>query len=313
MVVFATLVCSALLGLLGVMPYDSPHEVLAAADRAIRETRTFACKVSLVTAADEPGEARRISGEMMLKRVHSEPADDGTLGWKLYFGEFPREGVDDRLHVACDGFAIRSFQKTAKTILEKNVRDAGGVLEFLAYEKVEGLFPISAMDPRGYGADATVTLEAPVTLDGVECDVLFMHGELFARRIAIARTDHLPRSITEFTRPPAPSGAKPFVFEVRSVATYTNVRTDAAIADSSFLMDVPDEYTVQFPQPMPGGAGAGTGGSSGGSASGGSATEPGGGSSPTSGGPQSEAGGAPPLSEVGGAPGEGGVSQGGDN
>jgi thiol-disulfide isomerase/thioredoxin len=242
----AALVLTSVLGLPGVMRYPGPQETLKAADEAMKKTTNLAYEVRLVTAADEPGEARILEGEVMLKRVIAQEGDEPTLGWKMYFGERSKGEDHEPVHIACDGFALRSVSKKDETIFEKNVRDAGGVREFLIHQGALGIFPISAIDPKGYGEGAKVESLGKAVIDGTDCEVLFVDQGTTARKLYLATSDHLPRRIEELERPARGKNQEPYVFTVRSVATFSKVRTSAAIADSTFVIDVPDGYTVRF-------------------------------------------------------------------
>jgi thiol-disulfide isomerase/thioredoxin len=240
------LVLTAVLGLPAVMRYPGPAETLKAADEAMKKITNLAYEVHLVTATDEPGEARTLEGEVMLKRLAAQEGDEAALGWKMYFGEHSKGEEHERVHIACDGFALRSVNKKEETIFEKNIKDVGSVREFLVHQGAQGLFPIAAIDPKGYGQGAKLESQGKSVIDGIECEILFIDQGTTGRRVHLAMSDHLPRRIEELERPAQGTNAVPYVFTVRSVATISKVRTGAVIADNTFLMDVPDGYTVRF-------------------------------------------------------------------
>jgi thiol-disulfide isomerase/thioredoxin len=238
----------------GAMEPDA-RAALSAAREAVKKSKSLAYRAEYVSSREgAPSPEARLTAEVMLKRA----VDDKGIGWKIYIGgESSRGGgAASRVYAVFDGVAARSMRESEQAIFERNTAERGALRSFFETQGgIEALaWEILEEEPfAGAIASSESSLEKkPVTIEGESCRVVTVKSvDGGLTRYFLATSDHLPRRV-EMTAKPAESGGEggKNAGETRTL-TLREVKIDRAIAEGTFIMDVPDGYMVRAIRDQP--------------------------------------------------------------
>ncbi len=227
------------------VPGIPPAEVLSAAQEAMKQTKSLAYQGRLTSVA---GEGPSGACEIMMKRA----ADERGVGWKLYIGgEITPLGASDpqKLQVAFDGIVGRSLKESEKAIAEKTAVDAGALGTFLESQSAKDLVVWNLISGEPLKKDGgEITGEGTRDVGGEACDVVLVKAGEVGTRYYIASADHLPRKIEMLVSAAGSAtqkSPKPAPMRVARTLTLSDVKHNVMIAENTFIMDVPDGFTVR--------------------------------------------------------------------
>ncbi|HRJ49043.1 MAG TPA: hypothetical protein PKU91_00810, partial [Phycisphaerales bacterium] len=231
-----------------------PAATAAAVEDAFSKTSTLAYHAVLARASSGEKPPESLAASVMLKRA----ADIQGVGWKISIRGTPDHGapgVSGRVSVGFDGFSARSIRESEKSVIELVVKDPGALEAFLEGQGVVELIPWELMRhgtiaPQGH---TLVTAgEGESTVSGEACEVVVVRSGSEVRRHHVARSDGLPRRLERFTMPDAATGSGTVDLSggrLEWTLDLSNVKRNMPVAESSFIVDVPDEYVVRVFRP----------------------------------------------------------------
>lgn len=231
-----------------------PTAVDATVQDAFSKTNALAYNAVLVRASSGEKPPESLAASVMLKRA----AEIQGIGWKISIRGTPDHGgpgVGGRVSVGFDGFSARSIRAAEKSVIELVVKDSGSLEAFLQEQGVLDLVPWELMRhgtiaPPGHSLVTAGERESLVS--GEACEVAAVRSGTEVRRHHVARSDGLPRRIERFTVPDAAIGSGTVDLSrgrLEWTLDLSNVKRNMPIAESSFIVDVPDEFMVRVFRP----------------------------------------------------------------
>ncbi len=233
----------------------SPADKLKAGSAAISQTTSLFYNAQVVRESTASNDGpTTASVEVMIKKA----ADEGGVGWKLYIGgdlTMGAKGEPVKLHIAFDGFAARSLRESEKSVYEKNAKNLEGLEPFLVTQGGRDalLWNLLTGSALGEGAQpADIRAEGVKEAGGERCDVVSVKAGETQTRYFLAISDHFPRRVESVAMAARPAeaaqdslAAQKTKDRISTTLVLTNVKRNVPISESSFIIDVPDEFMVR--------------------------------------------------------------------
>lgn len=240
-----------------VAEYSPPEALAQSARDAFSRVESLGYKASMAIKSGAGGTAGVLSASVMLRR----DANVLGIGWKISIhGEWNAVdgGEGRRISVAFDGFSARSIRKADSQVVELVVKDAASLREFLRQQEVLDLVPWDLMRDGTLVPDGHVLFagEMPGSdASGEKCETMIVQSGDELRRLHVATVDGLPRRVERLATRGASLEAPAEAFR-RAVPDWTlevtDVKRNVPIAESSFIVDVPDGFVVRVFRPIEG-------------------------------------------------------------
>lgn len=237
-------------------PGKDAAALLSAAQDAVARLQTLAYNATVAAQGPLAGASGTYAAIVVSRRI-----DAG--GWAVRTtGDLERRASDAKgaegkppvarhFEVAYDGVTAHALREANKQVAEITTTDLADLRLFFMSQDAGKCVAWELIDTPAYAEatrDGTLALDGTATADGIACNILKVTGKADVGGASVTRyflgaVDNLPRRIERSRLPAKPpaSGAQDPTWQV---LTLKDLKPDAPVGPSEFVVAVPDGYTV---------------------------------------------------------------------